>query len=274
MTAMANKLKQYIPGSCYYGFTNHAHFKCDRHYEAYQSVFVPKYNNVIYQLEVEHLTGLPEEWWTLFSVIILCRAMYDLTSELRPLLDGGSIMHYEDYYTEFMLRWSMDYYAYVFTYDTEQFRETWRRIDYHEHEKYKDMYIHQGLLSGAWIMAKRVEASEGNWRNPGPAWEMFHHFLKLRILGASNQEIDWVVQELVRQELLMPPEIATPGIWRNYTGWFEPDFILNSMKDDAHGGIMAPSACNPFFNKCCWTGSEHQSFRFTKSGHPGHWCRK
>ena len=266
-SAFTGSLKAAIPGKCYYYYLLQYPSLCNLYYQSFQYVFAPSYSKAPYQDEVTQYTGLSSSWWSDFSVAALCKTMYDLTTKLRPALNVDKITADISDYDEH-LKGTWKYYAYVFMKENSQFSEAFGSLSADDIVKYRNMYIRDGLLSSTWIMAKKTQLSEGTWRDPGPTWEMFHHSIKLHLLGAGDADIDDVLNKLVDQGLLFPQEVRAAN-WREYFGWLDPDKILQSVKSDAAKGIMETRDC-PWIVPCCFGSPEYQSFRFTESKQPGH----
>ena len=264
-SAFTGSLQAAIPGKCYYYYVQYYTSTCGLSYKWFQYVFAPTYSKAPYQDEVTQYTGLSYSWWSGFSVAALCKAMYDLTTKLRPHLNVNKITADISDYDEH-LKGTWKYYAYVFMKENSQFSETFGSLSSDDIVKYRNMYIQDGLLSPAWIMAKKTQLSEGTWRDPGPTWEMFHHSIKLHLLGAGDADIDDVLNILVDQGLLFPQEVRAVN-WREYSGWLDPDKILQSVKSDAEKEIKEKRDC-PWIAPCCYSSPEYQSFRFTEANQP------
>ena len=265
-SAFTGSLQAAIPGECYYYYFRWYPALCDLSYKSFRPVFAPSYRKAPYQDEVTQYTGLSYSWWSDFSVAALCKAMYDLTTKLRPRLNVNLITADISDYDEH-LKGTWKYYAYIFMKENSQFSEAFASLSADDIVKYRNMYIHDGLLSSTWIMAKKTQLSEGTWRDPGPTWEMFHHSIKLHLLGAGDADIDDVLNKLVDQDLLFPQEVRAVN-WREYSGWFDSDKILQSVKSDAANGIMEARDCIWIF-PCCIGPTEYQSAIFTQDGEPG-----
>ena len=241
---------------------------CGFYHVSYGSVFSPYYSPAPYQIQVRGYTGFSTSWWADFSVAALCKAMYDLTTRLRPQLNVNKITSDIREYSQ-QLRSTWKYYAYIFSKENSQFSEAFGSLSKYDIAKYKNNYIQAGLLSPAWIMDKKKQLSQGTWRDPDPAWEMFHHSIKLHLLGATDTEIDDVLNQLVANQLLFPRDVRAIN-WRNYSRWLDTSAILQSVKSQATKGILDSHKC-AFMAICCSYGApEYQSFGFTGYSQPGH----
>jgi len=80
----------------------------------------------------------------------------------------------------------------------------------------KDFYL-SSFTSDHFIMAKK-----GEWEaSPGthhPAWECYHHIMKMIFLDASITEIDQVLEKSISLGLPVPLE-CKPSKWQSYNPW-------------------------------------------------------
>jgi hypothetical protein len=102
----------------------------------------------------------------------------------------------------------------------------------------REAYI-SGLTSDAYInlMATRYNAS-GSWSNRD--WDLFHHWIKLKALGASDDEIDRTITEAKDEGLPVPDDLQAAA-WRGWSKWLGADLrgsdlqwtkILNPWRED------------------------------------------
>ena len=270
--AITNSVKAVIPVSCYYWETDGGW--CGKFYEhTFRSLFAPGYHVIPYEKEVAQY-GYFSSWLPPYSVVAICKAMYDVTSKVRPTLNVKKINEDLGFYEAQIKANSWKYYAFVFSKEDKQFAAAFASIPHQNITMYKNKYIYDGLLSSAWITAKQTEASEGTWRDPAPAWEMFHHSIKLHLLGANQTEIDMVLQKLVAAGLPFPEEVQADN-WETYSVWLKTDVMRGSIKSAATPQIVAARDCGDWMHPvgCCkhgYSGPEYQSCVFTESGFPGH----
>jgi hypothetical protein len=85
-----------------------------------------------------------------------------------------------------------------------------------------------GLTSDAYItlMATRYNAS-GSWSNRD--WDLFHHWIKLKALSASDDEIDRTITAAKGRGLPVPDDLQA-GAWRGWSKWFGADFDGSDLK--------------------------------------------
>ncbi|XP_035690956.1 uncharacterized protein LOC118425909 [Branchiostoma floridae] len=255
-SALVSKLKSSTPG---------------RHTEMFGSgdrfvdIFFPNHSSAPYEGDTS-LTGLDNNWWSDFSVAALCQAMYNLTKDLRKQLKSDDINNAVNNKNTELKTHSMLFYAKVFS-------DTFIKTTYHmitDKASAKQHYV-SALTSDAWITAKRAIAAEGMWTDA--AWELYHHWVKLHLLGASNDEIDGIIKQLSSKELPIPPEVGV-GSWTSYMAWMNPAAITHQdIEGDSANGILktvpitvitpGPYPAPPTMMK------EENSFEFTADGQPG-----
>ncbi|KAI8502733.1 hypothetical protein Bbelb_194350 [Branchiostoma belcheri] len=254
--ALVSKLKSSTPGS---------HTEMFGSGDRFVDIFFPNHQSAPYEGDVS-LNGLDNNWWSDFSVASLCQAMYNLTTDLRKQLKRDDINNAVNSKNADLKARSMEFYAKVFS-------ETYVKTTYSTitDKASARQHYESALTSDAWITAKRAIAAEGMWTDA--AWELYHHWVKLHLLGASNAEIDNIIQQLSSKELLIPPEVGV-GNWTSYTVWMNPAAITSQdIEGDAAAGILktvpitvitpGPYPAPPTMMK------EENSFEFTADGQPG-----
>eukprot|EP00058_Branchiostoma_floridae_P009361 XP_002594849.1 hypothetical protein BRAFLDRAFT_124437 [Branchiostoma floridae] len=252
-TALVSKLKGSTPGR-----HTEAHGKGD----TFRKIFFPNYKSAPYEGNTS-LSSLDNKWWSDFSTVVLCQAMYNLTSDLRKQLKKDNINNAVNSKNSELKKHCMSFYAKVFS-------QTFAKKAYDSIQNKKSAkaeYI-AVLTSDAWITAKRTVASEGMWTDA--AWELYHHWVKLHLLGASNKEIDGIIKQLKSKELMIPQEVGA-GNWTSYTAWMDPSAITwKDIQGDAAKGILK-SVMMPSYGPYGRPSSmkEENSFEFTANGQPG-----
>ena len=243
---LTNAIKAQIPSACYY-WQDNGHGICTMHWQKrFRVLFAPGYRQVPYEKEVESVALLSASWLRDYSVVAICKAMYDITSKVRPMLDVRAITGYIAHFNEDLkILWG--YYAFVFSKENAEFSQAFVAIPNGQIPRYRYMYMYDGLLSPAWITAKKTQSSEGSWRDPGDSWEMFHHSIKLHLLGANDTVIDTVLRRVAGTGLIFHDEVHAEN-WRNYSAWLDTDSILNSIKGAARGQILAARDCGSWMD--------------------------
>ncbi|KAI8505210.1 hypothetical protein Bbelb_173190 [Branchiostoma belcheri] len=251
--ALVSKLKGSTPGRHTKAFGKKG--------DTFRKIFFPNYKAAPYEGDTS-LTKL-KNWWADFSVAVLCQGMYNLTKDLRKQLKKDDINNAVKSKNSELKTHCMAFYAKVF-------RDTFAKAQYNsiKNKTSAKAQYKAALTSDAWIMAKRMEASEGMWTDA--AWELYHHWVKLHLLGASNAEIDGVIKQLSSKDLMIPPEVGA-GKWTSYTAWMDPAAITwKDIQGDAAKGILK-SERMPSYSPYGGSSSmkEENSFEFTAKGQPG-----
>ncbi|CAH1232683.1 Hypp489 [Branchiostoma lanceolatum] len=251
--ALVSKLKASTPGR---------HTEAFGKGDTFRKIFFPNCKSAPYEGNTS-IIGLDNKWWSDFSTAVLCQAMYNLTSDLRKQLKKDNINNAVKGKNSDLKKHCMAFYAKVFS-------ETYIKTPYNSIQSKKSAkaeYI-SALTSDAWITAKRAVASEGMWTDA--AWELYHHWVKLHLLGASNGEIDGIIKQLSDKKLMIPPEVGA-GKWTSYTAWMNPTAITwQDIQGDAAKGILK-SETMPSYGPYGRPSSmkEENSFEFTANGQPG-----
>jgi hypothetical protein len=77
------------------------------------------------------------------------------------------------------------------------------------------MYI-EALGTNQWVSLKKAQGA--NWTHP--EWEVFHHYVKMVALGASQDQIDALIVKWSRPDLdFKVPETVSAGKWIAYSPW-------------------------------------------------------
>lgn len=101
------------------------------------------------------------------------------------------------------------------------------------------------LLDSPWRALRQIEQNQGTWNNA--SLEMFEHFLKYQICGATDNDINNVYVQLTTTE----PKLnaggfadISPPTWKNYRGWVASGAFDGPMVPlqnvDAKGFIIFP----------------------------------
>lgn len=86
----------------------------------------------------------------------------------------------------------LDLYIFTLGHHFNEFSDTYKLI-LDIKEKYLDLYKKQ-LLSAEYVTAKKKQLIDGTWLHP--SWEMFHHWLKLKLLGCNDADLSNIISKL------------------------------------------------------------------------------
>ena len=251
--ALVNRLQGATPGR---------HSEMAEKGPTFLSIFFPGFGTGPYYWEIDSIC--PGIDWTGFSVAVLCEAMYRLTRELRPQLRIGSIQAAVGSHNEAVQASAVAWYGYVFSLCFAPFAAPFSSLSESQRPQVAAEY-NRALTSPTWVTMKEQEYADGQWSDRES--ELFHHWLKLSLLGLSDAEIDTTIGELAQQGL--PVQGVEAGAWRRYMGWAGGPFALGAadVEAEARRGILE-EVCIPAeeFFSCM---AEENSFEFTAGGQPG-----
>lgn len=255
--ALENQIKGATPGK-------HSQPWPQKSGPSFRSIFFPKYDKVAYQDDIKDETKLKDGWWADFAVAVICQAIHHIVSDID--LDKKKIDKDVDKRNKTLHEKIAKWYGHVFKHEDTNFHTAYKATS--DIKGAKDCYKHC-LTSNAWINIKKVQAKNGTWTNA--AWEIYHHYIKLSILGASDDEIKDVIKEQQDKGLEVPDaKVAYSSDWRKYDDWMQPNALSRSdIDDEAHEGITA-NVCTSFpgSNGPSCMDNEN-SFEFTAHDQPG-----
>ena len=242
--ALTNKLQAALPGS---------HSQTTHLGPPFRDVFFPDYQSVPYESGITSATILNDSFWSDFSVPVLCQSIKHQTSsassEVNSDMVDADVSGMNQQVTDTAVTW----YTYV------MFRDF---MDYNgDLDSARQVYEEQ-LNSDHWVTFKTAQYTSGSWDNPD--WELFHHWVKLSALGASDEEIDSLIKSLQAKKLPVPSDVG-PGKWRSYLVWYSPNTLDHSDVDaDAQAGELVAVYMGSGIPK-----PEQNSHEFMFNGMPG-----
>lgn len=168
---------------------------------------------------INELTGLKDDWWQKFSIALVCQSIgYNTTSAKgrvklklvnKFLNDCNIVLHSSStrfYAATLASRWPP---LRTFLANTSNLPQA------------KKQYI-QCLKDN--IQTRQLWYINGMWKSPD--WEMFHHYIKLLNLGATESEIDSLIDQLYKAGLPISP-LVTKDKWRSYTSYLRQHPIID-----------------------------------------------
>ncbi len=229
------------------------------------NIFFPSYRPAAYEDAISGVTGLDNSLWSDMSIAVLCEAMYNLTSDLRPQLLINNIEN--DINSEMGRIFSAGaaWYGYLLPRVSQEVQAAYGAIPADKFPQVLAIYS-DSLKSPKWIQAKLSQYHSGTW--PNRDWELYHHWIKLQILGASIDTINGIINYLISQGIPVP-ESVNANNWRQYNGWCSSRISWQDIRSDASSGILEeictvyPGSTFP----CCM--KENNSFEFTANSQPG-----
>lgn len=241
---------------------------------SFLSIFFPQYSAAPYSGSVSSATGLADGFWSEFAVAVLCQAMYNITSSLRSQLLSGKINDAVTAHNNSLRPHATALYGEVLKLGFPDFTNAFNAIS----DKAQALATYEShLQSDHYITAlAALYHGQGGW--PNPDWTLFHHWVKLSVLGASDAAIATIITtvkgKLTQQGVPFPASVEA-GAWRSYDVWMNTTdasrraLSWQDISSAASGGILE-TVCTTFpgarMPSCM---KEENSYEFTANGQPG-----
>lgn len=223
----------------------------------FREIFFPKYSPESYEGDVVGMTSLDNNWWSNLSTAVLCQSMYYQTSDLRPQIQIDHINSEMNTFNGALQDKAVQWYTHVLLKNYIKYSG--------DYQQAKNTYISQ-LCTSAWVTYKMKQYNDGTWNNP--SWEEFHHWVKLSALGATDDEINKLINDLKSLGLRIFPDVDV-GTWRRYFVWYSPNTIdHNDVDSEARPGELQ-EVYSPSMEGMGSFMKEENSFEFTANGQPG-----
>lgn len=250
-----NRLKVAVPGEavmiawCNYG--------------SFHDLFYKSSKPMSDQDKLDELTEVSGEEWAINSIPFVCDTIYNVTGETRNYVDISKVRKEEKTIPQLMGERHVKFYQYLLTTCENPVAEAWKKLSEAEKESAKKDYI-QAITNPAWIGNKCIAQQQGNW--PDPDWELYHHWCKLQILGATEEEVNTVIRTLQSGGLNIP-ESVNPDHWIHYDRWVTAGKALGNLKwEDFKEASNAMNVARNVGQIYC---TEIYSGMFMSKGEPG-----
>ena len=223
---------------------------------SFRSIFFSSYSPVKYEGDISGVTGLDDNWWSNFSVAVLCQSIYWQTKNNRNGISIGAVNGDVDSFNKSLRNKAVTWYTHIFTHE----------FPLSPNQAELDAYI--SVITGEpWISYHQKQLVDGTWKNP--EWELFHHWVKLSALGASDVKISDTMDKMRKAGLTIPDSVSARS-WRNYiTPWMSPDRVDHVDVDREARG---PELAEIYFSTLGETSvpiPEENSCEFMAHGQPG-----
>ncbi len=253
---LANRIRSALPGN---------EFQLFGQGHSFRSIFFPGYSLTDGETQLNSVTGLNDAFWHGFSVAALCQEIRIVTNHLRPQMSentiNGALASYNKNLRNLIARW----YGYIAAITEGVIKGALAAFpDDRAKASAKQQYI-QGLTSDSWISFKVAMYGSGQW--PDRDWELFHHWVKLTTVGASDVEIDQAITTAQAKGLPIPSDLTARN-WRTWTRWLIPD-IGGPDLGDANGPILETTYMATFVESGPVLLQEGNSYEFTSINQPG-----
>lgn len=229
-----------------------------RYSASWKELFFPNSKGTDLGPFIAIFTGLDDAFFTDLVVAMLCQQMANVTTKLKPDLLTDKIANALATFNDRIHQNSYRFYGYMAATADSPIRPALAAFpDEPSKKRAKEHYL-EGLTSPTWVNEKLLQWGQGNWSNRD--WELFHHFIKLSVLGASVAEIDQAIAKLKGMGLPVPPTLD-PGVWHKRAIWLERDFGAADAVE-ATPAILAHTCIGPVVKyRIC--KNENDAFEFT-----------
>lgn len=234
----------------------------------FRNIFFPQYSSLSFQ---DKLAALTEgRFWTDYSAACVCSAIYNLTTSLRKQMLCDKIRSKMDNSFNWLKSNIKGFYQVMLENysDGNPVKVALNKIS----DRKAALNWYQGfLLDDAWITMRNAQWSTGDW--PDRDWEMYHHYLKLKILGAKDQDIDSLIGKLLDKGLQLS-DAARQNAWKSWSGWWVGGPIDWTDFSEASGPITEEICYVFLYSPYPCFIKEGNSYDFTANSMPGSPYRK
>jgi len=206
-------------------------------------------------------TGLNDDWWREFSVALLCQTFAAVGSRLLKQLKVGDINRDVTAWNDVLRGRSARLYARVLAERYTPFADLLKKVD----RAAAKPRFRQALIDN--IINRQLWYASGLWTSPD--WEIFNQYAKYIALGASDQEVDALADDLERGGLPMPAEVKR-ATWRSYAEEFrlKPRVDSDDLRAMATPGILK-TTYSPSPHGMSAGLPEGNCYEFTANSQPG-----
>lgn len=257
-----NQIKSATPGAA----GGLAPFAKDR---PYRNIFFPQYSSLSFQ---DKLAAQAEgQFWKDYSIVCVCSAIYNFTTDLRKQMLYDKIRSKMDASFNWLKSNIKGFYQIMlenYSSENNPVRDALKEISDRNAalNRYQDF-----LLNDAWISTRNAQWSAGEW--PDRDWEMYHHYMKLKLLGADDQNIDSLIGKLLDKGLQLSGAVSQ-GAWKTWSGWWLGGSIDWTDFSEASGPITEEICFICIGAPCPSYIKEGNSYDFTAKSMPGSPYRK
>lgn len=250
-----NRLKAAVPGEAVMTAW------CD--YGSYHDLFYENSKPMPNQNKLDELTQVTSDTWSNNSVPFVCDTIYNVTRETREYVDIDKVRQAEKTITQLMGNRHTEFYRHLLETHSNPTANAYAKLTDSQKESAKVDYI--GVITNyAWINNKIIARDQGNW--PDPDWELYHHWNKIRILGAAAEEIENVITAIESKGLSVPESVNVQN-WQKYDRWVTEGRASGNVKwEDFREAADAMNYSRNVGEIYC---TEIYSFLFMGGGNPG-----
>ena len=232
--------------------------------KAFRSIFFPSWQ-ADPLLAVADETGLDGAWWSSFSVAVLCQAIAELGSSIRGQMLSADIDRDVASYNATLRSRSAHAYSTVLSRTYQPLVTLLQRVNRSTaKEQFRESLLNNVLTRQLWYQA-------GQWTSPD--WEMFNQYAKYLALGASEAEVDALIDALTAAGLPIPAPVNKQG-WRSYAEELRerPAVNVNDIRDACSVPVTEVTYSQYSRNPSGMPNGN--SYEFTAKGQPGNQYRR
>ncbi|GAA4847440.1 hypothetical protein GCM10025787_32270 [Saccharopolyspora rosea] len=243
---------------------------------AFRDLFFPGYRHDSRQDRLAKETGLNAQFWSDLAVTALCQQIHEVTSRLRPQIRRGDVDRDLRSANDVLKKSCFTWYAYLATSAASNIATTFAKFSTAEARKEAlDLYT-RSLTSEAWINGRYLMWCQGNWGNQH--WELYHHWIKLYMLGATFNDVDRTIRTCIDKGLPVPGDlgparsshsVADLPPWATWSAWWFTRDLGVADFAEADSPIKAGRYSGGFWGSWPVYLPEDNSFEFTANGQPG-----
>lgn len=178
---------------------------------------------------------LGADWWAAFSTAVLCEALYNIATDTQTAINQTEMETDLASMRASLSTSGTPWYQTVFA--SEEASLISAAV---QGNAPAALNTYLGVLtSPQWITAKQAALSDGEW--PDPEWELFHHAIKLLVLGATQDQVTGAFTQLASGGLTLPEDMNA-STWTHYLAWLPEQTVnWNDFQSDGSTGMTQDS---------------------------------
>ena len=201
---VVNQLKMSVKGSTRYPVAMETTYK-DWFFEGVSEL--PGQQTMIAQSDIT-----PAQWAE-YSAIYVCETIQHVTTETKNCVNADLVIKDKKKLYEF-LNGSKSYRS-ILTVCKNPVQEAYKLLNEKELETAKDDYC-KAITDPAWVDIKIIQAQKSIWKDAD--WELYHHWSKLMLLGATESEVLSIIRKLKDMGLPIDESVDETN-WDSYERW-------------------------------------------------------
>jgi hypothetical protein len=237
-------------------------------YEPFRRSFYFNWSELPLTRSIEADTGLNSHWWEDWSVALLCQSIYYTNAKVKGLSES-KINSAVDQARVTIHQHSYLFYARVLR-EFPPFEALLGNLKKQEADVDGKSMFREAMLRN--VKVWMLWFADGFWKNPD--WDLFNNYAKYIALGASESEVDGLIEEMDSMGL---PKLASvdKSHWRDYTQYLDgqPAFDHTSIDDTVRGTVLGSyeymSMGGHLSPPSTITVKNYYSDAFVKKGNPG-----